>query len=103
MTSIHVDVTAADLEVARTLPRMVAWSSPIEAVIARQTGQDVDIDGDGKSGCIATIGQGAWTLVIELPEVADAWLDRRWQYGAVDEPIAFDIEIPDWILSLVGS
>jgi hypothetical protein len=104
VTAIHVSVTAEDIEAARPRVAFKAWAAPVEDALARLSGQAVDISGDTDEGNLAAIGQGSWTLVIELPTPANRWLNRRWR-ESIDgsEPFAFDIEIPDWVLSLVGA
>ena len=105
MVSIPVRVTAEHIAAAGE--NRMAWADPMEAALAALTGQKVSIDGGGADGgCVATIGQDDWTLVIDLPQAANAWLDRRWGGDADDrvlgsEPITLDIEIPTWIEDLL--
>lgn len=98
MTAIHVEVTAEHIG---EVDAKVAWADPVVMALEELTGQDVDIDGDGATGNIATIGQGVWTIVVDLPEAANAWLNRRWDHDERGEPFAFDIEIPTWVADLV--
>lgn len=100
MTAIHVEVTA---ELIAEFPDVRKhWDGPVNAALRMLTDQDVDIDGDGQDGYVATIGQDAWTLVIDLPEAAADFLDYRWEGGGPGDPFAFDIEVPEWIVVLVA-
>lgn len=100
MSAIHVEVTAADIAGAK--PGTQGWAMPVEAALARLTGQQVDVDGGDGTTNIATIGQGAWTVVIDLPMGANRWLNARWNDGSRNSrPFAFDIDVPDWIVALV--
>lgn len=103
MTRIRVAVTAEDIAAARSMPRFVAWGSPVEAAIHRLTGQSVDVDAGGppKGHCIATIGQDDWTVVVDLPPDADAWLGARWETGDEGPAFAFYLEIPAWLEDLI--
>jgi hypothetical protein len=106
MTSIHVEVTGE--QIARAGDDRMAWAAPVEDAIAALTGVGVEIDGDGDKGNIATIGtREDATLVVDLPPEANAWLDRRWDGDRDDrllgsEPIAFAIELPDWLIDLAA-
>lgn len=97
MTAIHVEITAEDMG-DEQLP--TSWAQPVERALARLTGQEVDVDGDG-SGCLATIGAGAWTLVIDLPGDVSRWLDKRYCDGKPGRPFNFDLEVPSWVIELV--
>ena len=99
MTTFRVVVTAEDIEPVATDVRR-EWARPVESALARLTGESVDIDGGGDYGNVATIGQGAWTLVVDLPENASEWLDHRWATGEPGESFAFDLVIPGWISNL---
>ncbi len=78
------------------------WATPVEEAIARLTGENVDVDGGDGTGCIATIGQGAWTLVIDLPEEVNRFLDARWNGEGDGEPFVFALEVPEWVVALVA-
>lgn len=107
MSAIRVDVTAE--QIAAAGGDRHAWAQPVEAALEALTGQRVDIDSGGHDDqpwSIATIGQGAWTIVVDLPPDAHAWLDRRWDGDADDrllgsEPFAFDLDVPTWLTNLV--
>ena len=106
MASIRVEVRAA--HIAEAGPDHGGWAFPVEAAIAELVGVRVaaiDIDGD-QSGYSATIGtHGATTLVVELPEVADDWLDARWESDErirASVPFAFDLYLDDWLVALVA-
>lgn len=94
-----VAVTAEDIGEAR--PGREGWADPVERALARLTGQQVDIDGGDGGLLVATIGQGAWTLVVDLPAEAGTWLDARWG-GTTGEPFAFDLEVPEWVRADAG-
>jgi hypothetical protein len=105
VSAIRVEVTSDQIIAAGEEGR--DWATPLEVALAGLTGQEVSIDGDDTEGhCIATIGQDAWTFVVELPDAANEWLDRRWDGDADDrlgsEPLAFDLEVPDWVVRFVG-
>jgi hypothetical protein len=101
MTAIRVEVTAEHIVDSGLLP--IEWATPVEQAIAALTDQDAAIDGGGPDGpCVATIGQGEWSLVVDLPGEANRWLDARWSEEKPGEPFAFDIEVPDWIVALVA-
>lgn len=108
MTAIHVEITADDIAAADEV-RPDAWCIPVERALARLTGQDVSIDGDGLAGIgtIATIGQGSWTLVVDLPLHVNRWLNDRFEGDLGDreasKPFAFDLPVPEWIVALVES
>lgn len=112
MAVVRIEVTAE--QIAAAGDRRMAWAEPVEAALAALTGQEVSIDGAGPEfPCVATIGQDEWTIVLDLPDVANAWLDARWgqtdptreepvpDIAARGEPFAFDLEAPDWIVALV--
>lgn len=106
---VRVVVTAEDIEAAAEAEaedRPGTWSLPVERALRRMTGQDVDVDGSEGDGNIATIGQEAWTLVVDLPADANRWLNERFDGGggarAASEPIAFDVEVPDWLTRFLG-
>lgn len=99
MTSLFVEVTAEQIAEAEALPR--GWADPVEAALAQLTGQDVSIDGD-LDGTIATIGQDEWTLVINLPSEASAWLNARFDDRSPGEPFSFRIEVPTWLTDLLA-
>jgi hypothetical protein len=100
VTAIHVEVTAEDIE---PMEGRMSWADPVEAALARLTGEEVDVDGGEIGGPnIATIGQGEWTLVVELPAAANLWLNGRWADDDVkSEPFGFDLEVPEWVVGLV--
>lgn len=105
----RVEVTAEQIQDAGTDRR--AWAEPVEAALRALTGEQVDIDGGGhaeKAWSIATIGQDAWTLVLDLPDEAHAWLAARWPrdgrrraLAEAGEPFAFEVEVPTWVADLV--
>jgi hypothetical protein len=102
--SVRVEVTAEHIAAAG-VDRM-AWAAPVEDAIAALTGQTVMIDGGDGDGCVVTIGQDAWTLVIDLPADVNAWLDARWEERWADagaEGWHFDLEVPDWVEQLLTS
>lgn len=111
MVSIHVAVTAEHIAAAGDW--RMKWAEPLEAAIAELTGQYVDIDGGDADGqCIATIGQGEWTVVVDLPKEANDWLARRWGdapsgFASPEtledrgEPFEFDLPIADWVVDLI--
>ncbi len=102
MAAIRVEVTAEHIAAADAL-RLNDLSRPVTDALAEVTGQDVDVSGSEPYGTwIATIGGGEWTLVVDLPTEANAWLNGRWDHEpGSSEPIAFDLEIPEWIAGLV--
>lgn len=103
MTAIHVDVPAELIDPSGADVHKF-WDVPIQAALAELTGlpvAEVDIDTDGEGGYVATIGSGAWTLVLDLPRAACDFLDFRWENGGPGDPFAFDIEVPDWIVRLL--
>lgn len=98
--SIRVEVTAEQIAIAGDDRR--DWAAPMEVALAALTGEQVSIDGSEEITNVATISQGVWTLVVDLPAEANVWLERRWGGDADDrmlgsEPFAFDLEVPDWI------
>jgi hypothetical protein len=98
VTSFRVAVTAEHIAAGvRPKKYRPGWRDPVELALAEFTGQDVDTDG---TPAIATIGQGAWTLVIDLPPFVGGWLDLVYA-GKPVEPFEFEIEIPEWIHALV--
>jgi hypothetical protein len=110
MTAIRVSVTAEHIAEAEGKHRMDWWNWPIRAALEELTHVDVDIDGGDGDGCIATIGgKEPTSLVVELGPQASAWLDWRWEHGDQSaypgdfgmELIVFEIELPDWLTSLV--
>lgn len=112
MTTICVQVTAADIAAGAkptdpTDPNWHErhnrfWAVPVEAALARLTGQEVDVDGGGGTGHIATIGQGAWTVVVDLPDVVNRFLDARWEGEGDGEPFEFELVADPWLVALVG-
>lgn len=100
MTTIRVSVTAEHIAAAEGLPVSDWWSSPVEQALGVLTGEAVDVDGSTDDGNVATIGQGEWTLVVDLPEAANAFLNARWDGGVAGEPFDFDLVMPEWIVSL---
>lgn len=114
MTAIRVAVTAEhiaggakptdpdDPNFHETYNRL--WAVPVERALGELTGQEVDVSGDGYGTCVATIGTrgSAWTVVIDLPDAAIAWLNARWETGAAGEPFTFEIEVPEWVRAFVG-
>jgi len=107
MTALRVEVTAEDI--ANAGDDRMAWAQPVEDALAALTGQEVGIDAGGHDETpwsIATIGQGDWTIVVDLPPSAHAWLDRRWDGDPDDrllgsEPFAFDLEVPAWLAAFL--
>lgn len=108
MTAIRVEVTAE--QIAAAGDHRMAWASPVEDAISALTGQEVSIDGGGPDGpCVATIDQGATTLVVDLPPDASAWLDARWEQPVnsadvldeLGEPFGFDLFLDDWLVALI--
>ena len=74
---ITVNVTAE--QIAAAGDDRMKWAVPMEAAIAAIAGVEVSIDGDSEFGCVATIGTtDLATLVLDLPEAANGFLDRRW-------------------------
>ncbi len=102
MASIRVEVTAEHIAACDAL-RLNDLSRPVSDALAEVTGQYVDVSGSEPYGTfLATIGDGEWTLVVDLPAQANAWLTGRWDHEpGSSEPIAFDLEIPDWLVDLV--
>lgn len=99
MTSIRVEVTAALID---DLDPKYSWSEPVALALEELTSQQVTVDGgDPDGGYIATIGQDEWTLVVDLPEAVNAFLDTRWEDRGPGEPFTFEIEIPTWVSDLV--
>jgi hypothetical protein len=98
VTALRVEVLETDIPDA---PPHKTWDDPLAAALARLTGQDVAIDSAGDYEYMATIGSGGWTLVVDLPRAASEWLDERWN-GKAMGPIAFDLQIPDWVVVLVA-
>lgn len=116
MASIRVEVTAE--QIAAAGDDRYHWAKPVEDALAALTGQEVDIDAAswstaGEHWSIATIGQGAWTIVVDLPADANEWLKRRWgdeaDSGAAasteladrGKPFAFELEVPAWVTALI--
>lgn len=112
MTAIRVAVTAEDIAAGakpgdpsdpnwhETHNRF--WAVPVEEAIARLTGEQTSVDGDGDLGNVVTIGQGAWTLVIDLPDEVNRFLDARWNGEGGGEPFVFALEVPAWVVALVA-
>lgn len=101
MSVLVVEIRAEDIADV-TDPRR-GWAVPLEAALERLTGQEVDVDGGDGSGNIATIGQDEWTIVIDLPADANAWLDARWNGDGPGEPATFRLPVPAWIDDLFGA
>lgn len=106
MTAIHVSVTAEHIAAGRNSDPALAhnrlWGVPVEEALSELTGEQVSIDGGDGTGNIATIGQGTWTLVVDLPEPANEFLDARWNDDVDGEPFEFDIAIDDWLVALLA-
>lgn len=105
VTAIHVSVTAEDIAAGARPDADAAhnrfWAAPVEGALARLTGENVDVDGGDGTVYIATIGQGAWTVVVDLPAEANRFLNARW-YGEGDgEPFEFDLVVDGWLVDLV--
>jgi hypothetical protein len=104
VTAIHVEVTAE--QIAAAGDDRMAWAAPVEDALGALSGVGVEIDGDGEMGNVATIGtREVFTVCVDLPAEANAWLDRRWN-GPDDrllgsEPFAFDIEVATWLTDLI--
>ena len=103
MSGIHVAVTAEHIAASGLPTDPGGWAGPVEAALADLTGQVVDIDGGDGQGCVATIGQSAWTIVVDLPDEANRFLDSRWDGEGPGQPFEFEIEVPAWLVDLVGS
>lgn len=114
MASLHVSVTAEHIEAAGPVlspegtERALTAShrDPVERAIGEITGQDVSCDGDTlEDGLpqheIATIGQGATTLVVNLPPEEHDWIVRYFA-GEPVEPFEFDLEIEPWLVALIA-
>ena len=102
--AIRVEVTAQDVAFGRNPGEghNPYWATPVERALTRVFAeQEVSVDGDGALGSIATIGQDEWTLVLDLPEAATAWLLRRWELAEEGEPFAFELTPPDWLVDLI--
>lgn len=104
-TAIHVSVTAEDIAAGANPDATEAhnrfWATPVEEALARLTGENVDIDGGDGTGCIATIGQGTWTVVVDLPPEVNRFLDARWNGEGDGEPFAFDLAVDAWLVDLI--
>lgn len=97
MSRIHVEVTADNIAAATRVSK-----DPVELAIARLTGHDVSLDSDGPDADeIATIGDGRTVLVVSTAPTVGPWIERYYRGESV-EPFAFDIEIEDWLVALVG-
>jgi hypothetical protein len=101
VTAIRIQVTAEDIEAA-TAKRI----DPVEVALTRITGAATMVDRDVPDGYMATIGAASpgVTLVANLPPEATTYLDRWWD-GPGDgtsetEPIAFRLELDDWLVDL---
>lgn len=102
MSVILVEVTGDHIATSPPPTTSNGWAAPVEAALSDVFGQSVDVDGGDGFGCVAAIGQGAWTLVIDLPDDASDWLNRRWEGEGPGAPLAFEIEVPRWIEVLFG-
>lgn len=105
MSVIHVEVTVDDI-IAGVDPDSEEahnrfWATPVEQALARLTGENVDIDGGDGTVCVATIGQGTWSVVVDLPVEVNRFLDMRWNGEGDGEPFEFDIAIDDWLVDLI--
>lgn len=100
--TIHVEVTAEDIAFGRNPGEThnPYWSTPIERALGRLTGQEVSVDGEGAAGSIRSIGQGEWTLVVDLPLAVAEWLDHRWEGEIEGEPFSFELPVPSWVVAL---
>jgi hypothetical protein len=94
---LRVEVTAEDIAAGDAID----GSEPVRLALARLTGQSVDIDLDGDDGYVATIGEGDWTIVVDLPAAANDFLDARWSGDARGEPFGFDLPVPTWLADLI--
>jgi hypothetical protein len=116
MKTLRVSVTAEDIAAAEApgIGKSDWWGWPLEHALEGLTGEDVDVDGGDGSGCIATIGasDSPVTLVVDLPDNASEWLDRRWltlvsqdlelgRERIPGEPFFFELALPDWLCALV--
>jgi hypothetical protein len=102
VSAIRVEVTAE--QIAEFPERHKHWDGPVNVALRMLTGgQGVDVDYQGEDdGYTATIGQDAWTVVVDLPEACNAFLDQRWNNEGEGEPFAFDLEVPEWLIALVA-
>jgi hypothetical protein len=104
MTALRIPITADLIEQAGDLH--TGWDQPLAEALEHVTGQEVAIDlgdaGDSEHGptYMATIGQGDWTVVVDLPEAINRFLDERWQARSKGAPQVFTIEVPEWIVRL---
>ena len=99
--SIRIVVNAEHIAAADALA-LNDLSRPVADALAEVTGQDVDVSGSEPYGTwIATLGDGDWVLVVELPADANRWLNARWEHEAAG-PFEFELEVPAWIRQLVG-
>ena len=103
MSTVPVTVGRHNIDEAPGLPNSAGgWAAPVESALAELFGWPVDIDGGGPDGpCVATIGQGQTVLVLDLPDNASAWLDRRWNGEGPGEPFTFELEIEGWLLDMI--
>lgn len=106
--AIRVNVTAEHIAAAGRVPDIgdgfksshPEGKDPVELAIADAAGESVICDQDEDLE-MATIGQGANTLVVTLPAGQMAWIDR-WYRGQPVEPFSFDFELEDWLVALVA-
>jgi hypothetical protein len=108
VSAIFVEVTAEHIAAAGQPPAddvfvpIDALTDPVERAIAALTGQKVICDEDEPEGHeIATIGQGATTLVVDLPPEQFEWINR-WYARQPVEPFTFRIEIERWLVDLIS-
>jgi hypothetical protein len=104
VTAIRIQVTADDVAAAQA-----KQTDPIEVALTRITGVATMVDRDVPDGYMATIGATTpgITLVANLADEATAYLNSWWE-GPGDgttetEPIAFAIDLPDWLVDFFRS
>ena len=104
MSTVPVTVGRHHLDEAPGLPNSAqGWAAPVESALAEVFGQPVSIDArsDPDGWATATIGQDQTVLVLDLPEAAARWLDRRWNGEGPGEPFTFELEIEGWLIDLI--
>lgn len=110
MTAVRIQVTAEDIAACAIEPGVAEGfksthpegKDPVELAIARVAGVETMCDEDRPGQEMATIGQGANTLVANLPPEVSPWIDRYYKGQAV-EPFDFDIEIEDWLHAFLAT
>jgi hypothetical protein len=98
-----IDVTAEHIAAADALD-LNDLSRPVADALGEVVGQHADVSGSEPFGTwIATIGDGDWVLVVELPPAANRWLNARWDHEPGNsQPITFDLVIPEWLVALIA-